>query len=96
MGNLSLVALNQIKPIPKNAFEIIKNKKEIYFFEEGIKSGGVGEKLGSMLLESGFKGKYKITAVNDEFVKQASISDLICEYHLDTDSMIKTVSGENL
>lgn len=96
VGNLSLVALNQIKPIPKNAFEIIKNKIEIYFFEEGIKSGGVGEKLGSMLLESGFKGKYKITAVNDEFVKQASISDLICEYHLDTDSMIKTVSGENL
>ncbi|MBQ3136074.1 MAG: 1-deoxy-D-xylulose-5-phosphate synthase [Clostridia bacterium] len=90
----ALVVLNQIKPIPSNAFEIISKKKEVYFFEEGIKSGGVGEKLGSMLLENGFSGKYKITAVNDEFARQASISDLLKEYSLDTESIIKTVSGE--
>ncbi len=94
LENTALVVLNRIKPIPKNAFDIIKSKIEVYFFEEGLKSGGVGEKLGAMLLESGFRGKYKITAVNDEFVRQASISDLLKEYCLDTDSMIKIVSGE--
>ncbi len=96
LEGVSLVALNQIKPVPENAFNAIKNKKEIYFFEEGMKSGGVGEKLGSMLMEKGFGGKYKITAVNNEFVRQASISDLLKEYHLDADSMIKIVSGEDL
>ena len=94
LDDTALIVLNQIKPVPAEAVEIIKAKKEVYFFEEGIRSGGVGEKLGSLLLEKGFKGKYRITAVNDEFVRQASVSDLLEEYYLDRDSMIKIVSGE--
>ncbi len=95
LKNTALIVLNCIKPIPDNAFSIIKSKKEVYFFEEGFKSGGTAEKLGSMLMESGFNGRYKITAVNDNYVRQASITELIKEYSLDTDSMIKIVSGEN-
>ncbi len=94
LENTALVVFNRIKPVPVSAFEIIRTKKEVFFFEEGLKSGGVGEKLGSMLLESGFSGKYRITAVNDEFVRQASVSDLLKKYSLDTESMIKIVSGE--
>ena len=94
LENTALVVLNRIKPIPCEALDIIMKKKEVFFFEEAIKSGGVGEKLGSLLLEKGFSSKYRITAVNDEFVRQAPISDLIKEYNLDKDSMIKIVSGE--
>ena len=94
LENTALVVLNKIKPIPENAFDIIKSKNKVYFFEEGMKSGGVGEKLGSMLMENGFDGEYKITAVNNKFACQASISGLLEEYCLDTDSMIKIVSGE--
>lgn len=94
LENTALVVLNRIKPLPENAFRIIKSKKEVYFFEEGLRSGGVGEKLGSMLLEDGFNGKYRITAVNDEFVKQAGVGELLKEYCLDTESMIEIVSGE--
>ncbi|MBE6774757.1 MAG: 1-deoxy-D-xylulose-5-phosphate synthase [Ruminococcaceae bacterium] len=94
LENTALVVLNRIKPVPEKAFEIIRMKKEVYFFEEGLKSGGVAEKLGAMLIESGFTGKYVITAVRDEFVRQASIADLLEEYSLDVNSMIKTVSGE--
>ncbi len=94
LNDTALIVLNQIKPVPSKAFNIILEKKEVFFFEEGLKSGGVGEKLGSMLLENGFNGRYRITAVKDQFVRQASISDLIKEYYLDRDSMIKIVSGE--
>ncbi len=94
MNDTALLTLNQIKPIPENAFKIIINKKEVYFFEESLKSGGVGERLGSRLLEKGFIGKYKITAVEDRFVRQGSIKELLCEYNLDKKSMIKIVSGE--
>lgn len=94
LNNTALLSLNQIKPIPDNAFEIIKNKKRVYFFEEGIKSGGVAEKLGSRLMENSFCGRYKIIAVEDEFVKQASIRELLEEYGLDKKAMIKIVSGE--
>lgn len=94
MENTALISLNQIKPIPENAFEIIQSKKKVFFFEEGLKSGGIGEKLGSMLIENGFSGRYRIIAVEDEFVKQASIKELLSEYKLDKDSMIEIVSGE--
>lgn len=92
--NSALVTLNQIKPIPEKAFQIIRDKKEVYFFEEGLKSGGVGEKLGAKLLENGFKGRYTITAVGDEFVKQGSIRELLSEYKLDKEAMITILSGE--
>lgn len=94
-NDILLVSLNQIKPFPKDAFEVIKSKKEIYFFEESMKSGGIGEKLASMLLEVGYKGKYKITAVEDEYVCPAEIKEQLKMYRLDTDSMIKIISGEN-
>ena len=87
-----LVVLNQIKPIPEQAINLLQNKKEVYFFEEGMKSGGVAEKLGSVLMENTFKGKYKITAVEDKFAPQASVNDLIKMYKLDKESMISKLT----
>ena len=87
-----LISLNQIKPIPEDIINMLKEKKHIYFFEEGMKGGGVGEKLGFMLLECGFKGCYSLTAVNDKFAPQASIYDLICMNKLDTESIINKIT----
>ena len=70
---------------------------KVFFFEEGIKSGGVGEKLGSMLLENGYKGEYIINAVNDEFVPHASVARLMKKYNLDAYGMAQVIerSGNN-
>ncbi len=87
-----LLALNQIKPIPEQVFELLSDKKEIFFFEEGIKSGGVGEKLGSVLLEKGIFCRYSVTAVENKFVEQASVGDLITTYKLDTQSIINKIT----
>lgn len=87
-----LLALNQIKPIPEQVFELLSDKKEIFFFEEGIKSGGVGEKLGSVLLEKGIFCRYIVTAVENKFVEQASVGDLITTYKLDTQSIINKIT----
>lgn len=89
-----LLSLNQIKPIAESVFTILLNKKSIYFFEEGIRSGGIAEKLGSALLEKGYSGKYRIRAIEDEFAKQASVSELLSAYGLDCEAMIK-FTGEN-
>lgn len=88
----TLLVLNQIKPLPEQALAILRDKTEIYFFEEGMKSGGVAEKLGSVLMENSFKGKYSITAVEDKFAPQASVSDLIAMYNLDKESIIKKIT----
>lgn len=87
-----LLVLNQIKPIPNRIFDMLSEKKEVYFFEEGMKSGGVGEKLGSILMEKRFNVKYSITAVEDRFVEQASIADLISLYKLDTQAIINKIT----
>ena len=66
----------------------------MFFFEEGQKSAGVAEKLGITLLEKGYKGKYSITAVEDKFVEQASINELLSKYGLNKEAMIKKISEE--
>ncbi|MCM1544630.1 MAG: 1-deoxy-D-xylulose-5-phosphate synthase [Ruminococcus sp.] len=92
-SNIMLVSLNKIKPIPSQAVDIIRSKKQIFFFEEGLKSGGVGEKLALILLENGFKGSYNLTAVEDKFVSQATVGQLMLEYMFDTEGMVKIIKG---
>lgn len=87
-----LLVLNQIKPIPEAIYNILKGRKNIYFFEECIKSGGVAEKLGSTLMERNIVCRYVITAVEDKFVEQASVSDLISKYKLDKDSIVNKIT----
>lgn len=93
--DIGLLSLNQIKPIPQEAVEIMLGKKKIFFFEEGLRSGGVGEKLALNLLEKQFKGEFILTAVNDEFVEQATVEELLSKYKLDSRGMIKTVENSH-
>lgn len=87
----SLLVLNRIKPLPKEVLDILSTKKKIYFFEEGMRSGGIGEKIGSLLMEKGVNTKYYVTAVNDSFAPQASVNDLISMYKLDKDSIVNKI-----
>lgn len=89
-----LVSLNLIKPIPENVFQLLTDKDNIYFFEEGMKNGGIAERIGFMLLEKGYKGRYTAKAVDNKFVEQASVSEQLSAYGLDCESMIKLI-GEN-
>lgn len=89
-----LLSLNRIKPLPEEVIEILLGKKHVFFFEEGIRSGSVGEKVGSGLLEKGYAGTYRLIAVDDSFVSQATVPELLKEYKLDAASMINIISEE--
>ena len=43
--------------------------KKIHFFEETVKSGGIGEHLSSLLLENGYKDEFIIHAIENKFIK---------------------------
>ncbi len=88
-----IVKLNQIKPLDLSVIETLKNDKHIFFFEEGIQNGGVGEKLALRLLESGYKGEYKLTAVDYCFVEQGSVDSTIKKNGLDAQSICNIVGG---
>lgn len=94
LDNTFAIKLNKIKPINPNITELLKNTKYVYFFEEGIKSGGVGECFGSMLAESDVSAKYRHICVEDEFIKQASVKSQLKKYKLDKDSIINTVNQD--
>lgn len=84
--------LNELKIDDKLISELNKFD-EIYFFEEGIETGGIGQILASKMLKAGYKGKYNLTAIN-EFVSHNEIDALLKKYMLDTDSMNRIVSEE--
>lgn len=90
-----VLKLNRIKPIDPDAVKSIIEAKNIFFFEEGVRSGGIGEKLAAQLLQSGYKGRYSITAVEDCFVKQAKVPDLIRDYGFDAQSMVEKIIKAN-
>lgn len=85
--DFSVIKLNRIQPIDEQVLKYALNCKKVYFFEEGIKNGGIAETFGSMLVQNGYKGKYKITAIENEFVKHASVSSLYKKYKLDEDGI---------
>ncbi len=89
-----VIKLNRIKPIDLKVFNVLKEAKEVCFFEEGIKSGGVGECFGALMTESGIKADFKHICVEDEFIKQAGVQSQLRKYHLDTQSVINIVGNK--
>ena len=88
------IKFNRIKPINPNVLDLLKNVKTVYFFEEGIKSGGVGECFGSMLAESDVTAKFRHICIEDEFIKQASVESQLKKYRLDKESIIDIVNQD--
>ena len=86
-----VLKLNRIKPIDPEALKVVMNTTHIFFYEEGVRSGGIGEKFAAELLQHGYKGNYDITAVEDCFVKQAKVPELIKQYGFDSDSMVNKI-----
>jgi 1-deoxy-D-xylulose-5-phosphate synthase len=90
-----VLKLNRVHPIAPEAVERACSGKKILFFEEGIRSGGIGEHFGIRLMEQGFKGTYRLIAVPDCFVAQASADRQCAVYGLDADGVVQAVRREN-
>lgn len=91
---VSVLKLTKIMPLDEGSISIAGKFDEIYFFEEGIRSGGVGEKFGSYLLDAHFTGKYTVTAI-ENFVPVCKPSSGLHHAGLDTESIIRIVSEGN-
>ncbi len=82
--------LVKIFPINEKCIEKSFAYKNIFFFEEGMKNGGIAEHFMMQMYSLGYKGKITIVAP-DGFIKQASVKSQLQKYHLDRDGMIETV-----
>ncbi len=71
--NITILKIKEIYPISEHIVNKLKKYNEIFFFEEGIKSGGIGEHLISKLIEYGYTGKWTLKAIDGIFVEHSGI-----------------------
>ncbi len=82
--------LIKIFPIESGIIKLCGKYKKIIFFEEGIRSGGIGEHLLSEISENGFSGTFRIRAINGN-VPQSDIGSALHKLGLDKAGMKKAV-----
>jgi 1-deoxy-D-xylulose-5-phosphate synthase len=89
--NTDFIKLNKIFPLNDELIGILKKYKKVYIFEEGIKSGSIGEKLISALHTNGYTGCAELTAVDSEFVSTASVQSQMEKYGLSEQSILNSI-----
>lgn len=86
-----VLSLCRIKPLPEEAVSLAAGYSKILFAEEGMKRGGIGESFGEALRERKYTGVYCIQAVNDRFVKQATVEESLQALALDGESLSRQI-----
>lgn len=88
-----IIKLNKIKPISPSVIEHLRDCDAVYFYEESIAGGSVGETFGAMMAEQNIKASYHHICVRDGFVKQASVESQLKYYGMDKESIVNEVQN---
>ena len=91
---VKLVKLNRIIPIPEDAVASVADSKKVFFFEEGVRGGGVGERFATDMLSMKSSSGFILTAFPDSFIKQGKTESILKQYNLDCDGIYETVKKE--
>ncbi len=86
-----IVKLNRIIPIADRAVQTVLNCKSVFFFEEGIREGGIAECFGSALFKLGFSGQYLINAFDSGFIKHSPMFSILKSHDLDSSGMVRFI-----
>lgn len=91
--DVCILKLCRIKPVDKKAVEIAESFENVFFFEEGMKSGGIAETFENLLTEVNFNGNYHIQAIDEIYVQHQSIAEALSELKLDDNGMAEIISN---
>ncbi len=83
------IKLNKIYPISRELIEVLDSYKKIYVFEEGIRSGGIGEHIAGRV-----KTDCSVTAIENGFIPAMPVGDALRMLGLSAEEMVKTIEGE--
>ena len=84
---LKLIKLNRIIPIDPAAVEEARACRHVFFFEEGIQRGGIGEHFSFLLEEAGFEGRFHLRGIADPYIKHAPMFRSLETLGLNAESM---------
>ena len=90
---LKLIKLNRIIPIDPAAVEEARACRHVFFFEEGIQRGGIGEHFSFLLEEAGFEGRFHLRGIADPYIKHAPMFRSLETLGLNAESMETLVSA---
>ena len=92
---LSLINPRFIKPIDEEMIlNLCAKHKFIFTMEDNVITGGFGSNVLQILAQHNIKDVFvKIFAFPDQFIEHGSCSELYKAYHLDADSMQKTIKN---
>ena len=93
--NVRIIKLCRIKPIDTNAVAEAAKCGRIFFFEESLVAGGIGESFGYELKKTGTIHFYKIHGIKDTFVRHETVAQALSELRLDDVGMAEIIK-ENL
>lgn len=68
---IKLIKLNRIIPLDEGAVSAALGCRQVYFYEEGLRRGGIGTQFSYLLLQAGFQGSFHLQAVDDPFIPHA-------------------------
>ncbi len=88
-----VVKLNRIFPIGRTALQKVLGRRYVFFFEEGIEQGGIGQKFGFSLSQMGFAGRFFLHAMPG-FIVHAPVGAILRRYGLDDAGMVRTILTE--
>ncbi|MDE6885714.1 MAG: 1-deoxy-D-xylulose-5-phosphate synthase [Helicobacteraceae bacterium] len=73
----TLIDLRFAKPLDKNLIlETAKNHKKLYIFSDGVKIGGIGQRIASLLLENNIFIPLKSFEFEDSFIPHGKTSEI--------------------
>jgi len=84
--DVKILKLKRVHPLDMQAIESVLPCQRIDFYEEGMRTGGAGERFGLGLLERRWPGKFTLSAV-DGFARHAPVEELLAEYGLNAEAM---------
>lgn len=90
---VEIVKLDQIVPVPRAALDAVMQKRQLFFFEEGVQRGGIGEHFISLLQEAGFAGRCVLRGIRD-FVPHATVEQCLHNVKLDAAGMWQLIEAE--
>jgi transketolase len=86
-----VVSMHTIKPFDTELIaELAKNGKPIITVEEHSINGGLGEAVGSFLMQNGFRNKFKIVGLPDDHTVSGSQNEIFEHYGISENGLAKT------
>ncbi len=86
-----LIKLNRIIPIDPGAVSAALSCEHVFFLEEGVSRGGIGEHFSFLLYRQGFHGNYHLHGIDNPFVPHAPMFRALEKLGLSTPGIKETI-----